>query len=126
MTFRQCDVKRNRICGSHPNENRHGGIEKKFNRTSNIFKLIPDQCQTGLTQMINTTVESQYIIEYSQAVTTKSQLSTIEETFYDEPAFDISLEVIKKSLRQADNASLTFNHRRLNYTIYFIIFYAIL
>ena len=117
MTFKQCDVKRNRICGSKPKENRLAGIEKKFNRTSNIFKLIPDQCQKESPPMINATVETS--VKYSQVATTTSQLSLTEKTFYDEPAFDIRLEVIKKSLRQDDYAASS--HMNFNYLFYFVL-----
>ena len=118
MTFKQCDVKRNRICGSQPKENRLAGIEKKFNRTSNIFKLIPDQCQKESPPMINTTIESNPV-KYSHAATTTSQLPLTEKTFYDEPAFDIRLEVIKKSLRQDDYASSP--QMNFNYLFYYIL-----
>ena len=118
MTFKQCDVKRNRICGSHPKENRLDRIEKKFNRTSNIFKIIPDQCQKESTPMINTTVGSTPV-KYSHVATLTSQLPPTEKTFYDEPAFDIRLEVIKKSLRQDDNAASL--HMNSNYLFYFIL-----
>ena len=117
MTFRQCDVKRNRICGSHPKENRLAGIEKKLNRTLNIFKFIPNQCEKESSPMINTTVETP--VKYSQVATTTSQLPPTEKTFYDEQAFDIRLELIKKSLRQDDNAASL--HMNFNYLFYYIL-----
>ena len=94
MTFQQCDMTRNRICGSHPREGRSAGIGK--NRTSYMeFPVIPDQCK-----MISTTVENSDIVDTDPTI----QLPSNEEIFYDEPAFEIRIEVIKKSLRQDDNA----------------------
>ena len=98
MTFQQCDMTRYRICGSHPKEGRSAGIGK--NRTSNMeFSVIPDQCK-----MISTTIENSDIVVHSQTAMTTIQLPSNEEIFYDEPAFEIRIEVIKKSLRQDDNA----------------------
>ena len=93
MTFQQCDMTRYRICGSHPKEGRSAGIGK--NRTSNIR----DQCE-----MISTTIENSDIVVHSQTAMTTIQLPSNEEIFYDDPAFEIRIEVIKKSLRQDDNA----------------------
>ena len=68
--------------------------------------------------MINTTIESNPV-KYSHTATTTSQQPLTEKTFYDEPAFDIRLEVIKKSLRQDDNAASS--HMNFNYLFYFIL-----
>ena len=51
--------------------------------------------------------------------------SSTEEPFYAEPAFDIRIEVIKKSLSQEDIAQSSVIHHIFNSTIHFGIFYLI-
>ena len=119
MTFKQCDAMRNRVCGSHPQGNRLASIRKKSNRTTNIMHFIPNQCYKELPQLINTKVESQDITEYSQTSITTSHFSSIEEPSYEEPAFDIKIEVIKKSLRQDDIAQSS--HIEFYYLFYNIL-----
>ena len=119
MTFKQCDVKRNRVCGSHPQGNRLASIRKKSNRTTNIMHLIPDQCYKELPQLGNDTVESQEVVEYSQKAISTGQFSSTEEPFYEESAFHIRIEVIKQSLSQEDIAQSS--HIEFGYLFYYIL-----
>lgn len=88
--------------------------------------LIPDQCYKELPQLSNDTVESLEVVEYSQTAISTSQFSSTEEPFCEEPAFDIKIEVIKKSLSQEDVAQSSHIefYYSFCYTLY-IVFYSI-
>ena len=79
----------------------------------------PYECYEDLPQLSNATVESQEEVGYSQTTISSSQFSSTEFSTMEQ-AFDIRLEVIKKSLSQEDIAQSS--HIEFYYSFCYILF----